>query len=176
MNTWNTSGRRRARAGFTLLEISVALGMALSLSAVLMAMLQQHLNFVRLFERQTFLTNEAPQLGNLLVRILNGADHFFVYSTKDEALAGSNPKLGSGQAAGLFFKAPMAAEKKLRVLAIETLQTGRVALRCYAPELGTSWTVSDKLASAEFLAEDGILGFRLNGPHGEQTTYWGGAR
>jgi prepilin-type N-terminal cleavage/methylation domain-containing protein len=170
--------KRLQQRGFTLIEVSAALGVALALSTALIALLQQHISFVAFFQRQTFLVAEAPNIGDLVVRIMNRADHFFVYATRDEALAGGQPVLGTGQAVGLFFKGA-AEDTQLRVLAIEPLPDGGSALRCYAPVSGgapTSWAVSTRIASGEFRAANGILGATLNGPNGEQVTYWGGAR
>jgi prepilin-type N-terminal cleavage/methylation domain-containing protein len=178
MKTSAPAAKTGGRGGFTLLEMSLALAVALSLAAALMSMLMQHFRFMEFCQQQRFLTEEAPQIGNLLVRLLNGADHCFVYATRDDALAGANPVLGSGQAAGLFFKAP-AGDTQLRVLAIEALPDGRAALRCLTPLPGggtTAWTVSNDIAAAEFRAEEGIVGVVLNGRNGEQVTYWGGAR
>lgn len=178
MKCVQTVDKRFRQRGFTLLEVSAALGVALALCTALIALLQQHISFVAFFQRQTFLVGEAPNIGDLVVRIMNRADHFFVYATRDEALAGGQPVLGAGQAVGLFFKGAE-EETQLRVLAIEALPDGGSALRCYTPLSGSapiSWTVSNQVASGEFRAEDGILGVTLNGPNGEQVTYWGGAR
>jgi prepilin-type N-terminal cleavage/methylation domain-containing protein len=164
--------------GFTLLEMSVALAVALALSISLISLLQQHVSFVRLINRQTFLVAEAPSIGDLLVRIMNRSDHFFVYATRDDALSGGQPVLGAGQAVGLFFKG-VTGERRLRVLAIEPRPEGGSALLCYAPVTGgetTSWTVSTRISSGEFRSADGILGITINGPAGEQVTYWGGSR
>ena len=178
MRALASSCNQGSQRAFTILEMSVVLAVALSLAAALMSMLQQHFHFMEMAQQQRFLTAEAPQMGNLLMRILNGADHCFVYATREDALAGANPVLGSGQAVGLFFKAP-AEQTHLRVLAIEPLPDGRASLRCVTPLPGgdtTAWTVSNDIASAEFRAEEGIIGVTLNGPNGEQVTYWGGAR
>jgi len=173
--TWKSPIVKR---GFTLLEMSVALAVALALSVVLISLLQQHVSFVRLINRQTFLVAEAPSIGDLLVRIMNRSDHFFVYATRDDALSGGQPVLGAGQAVGLFFKG-VNGESRLRVLAIEPRPEGGSALHCYAPMTGsetTSWAVSTRISSGEFRSADGILGITIDGPAGEQVTYWGGSR
>lgn len=171
------SSRRSTQGGFTLLEMSSAMAVLLILSTALLAMMQQHVLLMQLCQRQAFLTSEAPKIGNLLTRILNGADHYFVYASKDAALGTGAPILGSGAAVKLFFKSA-AQTTETRVLAVEAGSSG-AALKLYTPQgngAATSWTVSGKIASAEFLSADGILGVTLHGPNGEQITYSGGAR
>ncbi|MEI6873176.1 MAG: prepilin-type N-terminal cleavage/methylation domain-containing protein [Verrucomicrobiota bacterium] len=171
------SKRRRVSNGFTLLEMSAAMAVLLILSTALLGMLQQHILLMQLCQRQSFLTSEAPKIGNLLTRILNGVDHYFVYATKDAALGTGTPIIGSGAAVKLFFKSA-AQTTETRVLAVEAGSLGAV-LKLYTPQSSgtpTSWTVSGKIASAEFLSADGILGVTLHGPNGEQVTYSGGAR
>lgn len=171
------SSRRSAQRGFTLLEMSSAMAVLLILSTAILAMMQQHVLLMQLCQRQAFLTSEAPKIGNLLTRLLNGADHYFVYSSKDAALGTGTPTLASGAAVKLFFKSA-AQTTETRVLAVEAGSSG-AALKLYNPQSNggaTSWTVSGKIASAEFLSADGILGVTLHGPNGEQITYSGGAR
>ena len=179
MRTSGHSSRdSRGQQGFTLLEVSAAISVALGLSLALVSLLQQHVTFMRLFQRQTFLVREAPAVGDLLGRMLGGADAFFVYPTREAALAGGQPVAGNGQAAGLFTNSP-AGETVTRVLAGEPAQNGAVALRCYTAQPGggvSAWTVSDRIAGVEFRMEQGILGVTLHGPNGEEITYWGGAR
>lgn len=98
--------RRHGQGGFTLLEMSAAMAVLLILSTGILAMLQQHILLMQLCQRQAFLTSEAPKIGNLLTRILNGADHYFVYASKDAALGTGTPILGSGPAVKLFLNRP----------------------------------------------------------------------
>lgn len=168
---------RGAQAGFTLLEMSTAIGIMVVLALALIVMLQQHVRFMELFRGQTFLSAEAPKIGNLLGRIFNKSDHFFVYESKDAALAEGTPVLGSGQAVRLFFKSAT-QETTAGVVAVESTEDG-ASIRYYGlqPD-GTwnSWTISDRIASASLASELGILSMTLDGPNGEQVTYSGGAR
>jgi hypothetical protein len=159
------------------MEMSMAMSLLIVLGVALITMLQQHMLFMTLFRQQSFLSAEAPQIGNLLGRILNSADHYFVYETKDEALAGGAPVMTAGHALRLFFKTPN-QETEERLLVVEDTATGK-ALRFYgwrADGTATSWTVSDKIQGAEFLSSQGILNITLEGPNGAEVTYAGGAR
>jgi hypothetical protein len=169
-------GKRRT-AGFTLLEMSTAMSMLVVLGIALVTMMQQHMMFMNFFRQQSFLTSEAPQIGNLLARILNEADHYFVYASKEDALAAGAPVLSGGHALRLFFKSPT-DETVERLIAVESVTGGKM-LNFYGwkPDgTATSWTISKKIQNAEFLSTGGILNITLTGPNGEEITYGGGAR
>lgn len=167
----------RSRAGFTLLEMSTAFGVLMVLGVALLAMLQQHTQFLEMFRRQSFLAVEAPKIGNLLGRILNEADHYFVYAGKDEALAAGQPTMAPGQAVKLFFKTPT-QETEERMIVAESTAKG-TALRFYswgADGTTAAWTIASRLRSASFQSDQGILNMTLEGPNGELVTYGGGVR
>jgi prepilin-type N-terminal cleavage/methylation domain-containing protein len=169
-------GKRR-KAGFTLLEMSTAMSLMVVLGVALVTLVSQHTQFLKLFRQQAFLATEAPQIGNLLGRILNEADHYFVYATKDDALSGGMPILTSGHALRLFFKTPT-QETEERLIVVESTGSG-AALKFYgwlADGTATSWTITSKIHDAEFLSTEGILNMTLEGPNGEEVTYGGGAR
>lgn len=165
------------RSGFTLIEMSTAMSVMLVLAVALVVLMQQHVQFMEMFRRQSFLTAEAPKIGDMLGRIFNNADHYFVYATKDDALAAGQPVLTGGRAVRLFFKPPNQQTQE-RVIAVETT-SNTTALRFYSWQTDgtlTSWTISDRIAGADFRADEGILSVTLDGPNGEQVTYSGGAR
>jgi hypothetical protein len=168
---------RLRQSGFTLVEMSAAMAVLMGLSCALVAMMQQHVSFLQLCQQQVFLTSEAPKIGNLLNRILNSVDHYFVYATKEEALGGGQPTLSQGAAVKLFFKTATQTTET-RVLSVDPTPTG-AALRFHNPAINspeTSWTVSSKIRSASFVCDEGILSLLLIGPNSEQVTYYGGAR
>ena len=160
-----------------MLEMSAALSVSLVLAVALVIMLQQHAQFLEMFRRQSFLAGEAPKIGNLLGRIINESDHYFVYATKADALGGGQPLLTEGKAVRLFFKSPN-HEQAERLITVEDTSSG-AAMRFYnlrADGSQSSWTISDRIAGADFLSDQGILNVTLTGPNGEQVTYGGGAR
>ncbi len=169
-------GRSRS-AGFTLMELSTAMGLMLILGSSLVAMLQQHVTFMNLAQRQSFLASEAPKIGNLVGRIFSQADHYLVYETHDAAVAGAVPVLAGGRAVRLFFRAADQSTE-IRIISAQAI-AGGVDLRFHhtlADGSQTSWSISDRLSDATFAANQGILTVSLFGPNGEQITYGGGAR
>jgi hypothetical protein len=166
----------RAPRGFTLLETSMAIGLMMVLGGAMVVMLQQHLTFLGITSRQAFLTREAPQIGNVLGRIFQQADHYFIYESAESALAGGPPVL-TGGAVRLFFKtAAQTVQERLIAAAPAARSTG---LRCITPLADgaeSSWWICDGLQGATFSASQGILTATLAGPNGEEITYSGGAR
>lgn len=149
----------------------------LGLGVALVVMLQQHVSFMDFARQQSFLTSEAPQAGNLLGRLFGSADHYFVYESRPAALAGAAPVLVNGRAVRLYFEESTGGTRE-HWIAAETVGTA-TELRCYSTGLdGTefSWTVCRGLAGATFRCDEGILGVTLQGPRGEEISYYGGAR
>ena len=167
---------RRRQAGFTLIEISIAMAIMLILGVTLILMLQGHVRFLEMFRQQAFLSAEAPKIGNLLGRIMNQADHFFVYATTDDAMAETDPILTPGTAVRLFFKSPDQVTTS-GVIAVVN-DAGDYSLRYYSqpPDDTQFWDISTRIEGANFLSDQGILSITLLGPSGEVITYHGSAR
>lgn len=164
---------------FTLLEVSIALALTIALSATLLGMLQMHISFTKMAQRQMFLAREAPRVGNLLVRLFNQADHFFVYQTVASLSdAAAIPVLIDGQAVKLFYNAPdgTIAERHLALIDVGDHK----ALRFFSPATLTvaavEWTISSQVTDVDFGVGSGLLRATLTGPSAEQITYSGGAR
>lgn len=167
----------RQTAGFTLIEMSSAMSVMMVLAVALIVMLQQHVQFMQMFQQQSFLTDEAPKVGNLLGRMINQADHYFVYANKAEALGGGAPILTSGRAVRLFFKSA-AQETAERLITMETPASGG-ELRFYswlADGTSSSWVISSRLSDVGFVSDQGILSMTLQGPNGERVTFGGGVK
>jgi hypothetical protein len=164
------------RRGFTLLETSMGISVTLGLSMVMFAMLQQHITFTGWIQKQTFLTSEAPQIGNLVGRIFGSADHYFVYTTRTAALGGATPVLSGGQAVRLFYESVSGDTTEIWVT-VETVGSDKV-LRCHSAPNGVaqSWIIADGLGNATFDCSTGVLGVQLTGPNGEEISYYGGSR
>lgn len=155
----------------------MGVSITLALSLALIAMLQQHITLMGWLQKQSFLTTDAPQIGNLVGRIFGSADHYFVYSSRDAAIGGANPILVDGGAVRLYSQAANGEITELWI-AVETVGTSKV-LRCYSDlpnGTKTSWIVCEGLGGASFHCNTGVLGVTLTGPSGEEITYYGGSR
>lgn len=172
-----TSSRSRRRLGFTLMEISSAMGIMVMLSGALVVMLQQHLTFMTLAQRQSFLAEEAPKIGDILGRLFQQADHYFIYPTLEGALLQASPILVDGRAVRLVYKT--AAQETVERVIVAEAGTSGTSLRFYnlLPDGSTtSWLICQGLQGATFRADEGILIATLAGPNGEEISYCGGAR
>ncbi|MGV2479986.1 UNVERIFIED_CONTAM: hypothetical protein IGO34_24590, partial [Salmonella enterica subsp. enterica serovar Weltevreden] len=86
------------------MEVAAGMAIMLMVSAALVIMLQQHLTFMQLAQRQSFLAEEAPKIGSVLGRMFQQADHYFIYENLAQARGGGAPVLAGGTAVRLFFK------------------------------------------------------------------------
>jgi hypothetical protein len=169
--------KSRKRGGFTLVETSLAISLLLGLSLTMISMLQQHVTFMGLIQRQSFLTTEAPQIGNLVGRLFGSADHYFVYSSRAAGLGGAAPVLTNGGAVRLYCESVNGETTEIWIT-VEPSGSETI-LRCHSLLPNGSeqaWTVCRGLGGASFRCDQGVLGITLNGPNGEQISYYGGSR
>jgi len=72
---------RRGTRGFTLMELTLVLSMGAMIAAILMALFNQQLAFLRVFRAQSFLNEEAPMVSMHVARIIGRADRFRLHPT-----------------------------------------------------------------------------------------------
>lgn len=164
--------------GFTLLEMALALGMGLGISAALLTMLQQQVSFTRIVSQFSFLRQEAPQINTLLANLLHGADSYRIYGDTANAKSASNPIQTGGRAVRLRLRNPDGTISHA-IIAFEN-QQGHKRLNFYYRnyDQGTwqsdpSWTITSKPALVDFSNSSGILLITMTGPSGEEITYAG---
>ena len=167
---------RRPR-GMTLIEVTIALGVALGLAIASMAMLSQQLSFTRMVQNQTFLLEDCPSINNTLSRMLGRVDSYRIYPDLDGAKAGGAAVLTGGKALLLSYRDSLDRVSRV-IVAAEAMANGRVRLGVYLMSgnvWGTTpdWVISTQAAAAEFFVENGVLRVRLTGPNDEQITYSG---
>lgn len=161
----------------TLIELSIAIMIAMSLAVASMAMLSQQLSFTRMVQSQTFLLEDCPAINNTLSRMLGRVDSYRIYPDLDGAKAGGAAVLTGGNALLLSYRDSL--ERVTRVIvAAEDVEPGSTRLGVYL-STGNSWgstpdwVISTQAADAEFFVENGVLRVRLTGPNDEQITYSG---
>ena len=79
------SPRQRRSRGFTLLEMTFAIGMSLGIAAMLVGLMQQQVSFTRLLTQFRFLREEAPNINTLMTTMLNKADSYRIYTSTGNA-------------------------------------------------------------------------------------------
>ncbi|MFM7183018.1 MAG: hypothetical protein ACKO2G_16360 [Verrucomicrobiales bacterium] len=128
----------------TLIEVSIALMIAMVLAVASMAMLSQQLSFTRMVQNQIFLLEDCPSINNTLSRMLGRVDSYRIYPTVAGAKAGGAGVITGGKAIVLSCSD-----------SLERVSRSIVA------------------AEADFYVENGVLRIRLTGPNNEEITYSG---
>jgi prepilin-type N-terminal cleavage/methylation domain-containing protein len=102
----------RIRRGFTLIELTVSMSIGVMTSAMVIALFNQQLAFLKLYKTQSFLTNEAPIISTYLSRLIGKADRFRLHASLADALAGTNPQLTASPVVVLNFPSRMALRER----------------------------------------------------------------
>lgn len=172
MNT----GLRKLKRGFTLVELTIAMMVGLMVSAMVLAIFNQQMAFLRIFRVQSFLSEEAPVVSMYVSRVVGKADRFRLHGSVADALSGANPRLTSSPVCVLNFVQPDGT-MRASILSFENQGSGMALYYYVVPQSGVlgapQWAVTTLPTNVEFFADQGILRTRLTGPQGEQITYSG---
>lgn len=170
------TGLHKLKRGFTLLELTIAMMVGMMVSAMVLAIFNQQMAFLRIFRAQSFLSEEAPVVSMYVSRVVAKADRFRLHASVADALAGSNPRLTSSPVCVLNFVQPDGS-MRATILSFEDLGDGPALYYYVVPQSGVltapQWAVTTLPTNVEFFADQGILRTRLTGPQGEQITYSG---
>lgn len=173
-----TQATFRKAKGFTLIEMTVALGMTLGIASTIVGILHQQVAFIGLVSRFQFLRDEAPQINTLLTTIINKSDSYRIYGNIVNAKAGSGAVQAEGRALRLRFRNPDGTTSNA-IISFEN-QAGKNRLNYYFKPQGQSswptspsWTISSRPTLVDFSNTSGILLITMTGPNGEQITYAG---
>jgi prepilin-type N-terminal cleavage/methylation domain-containing protein len=164
------------RGGFTLIELTIAVTLGLSVATLLMSLVNQQFAFMRIYGAQAFLNREAPLVSVHVSRLVAKADRFRLHASIDDALAGRSPRLEASPVLALVYEQPDGSST-LSLLAFERAPGGGGALNYYLPTMGPleppEWSVTRKANDVAFSIEEGVLRMTLTGPAGEVITYSG---
>lgn len=164
------------KRGFTLLELTIAMLVGLTVSAMLMAMLNQQIAFLRIFRAQSFLNEEAPIVSHHVSKLLQNAERFRLHASLEDALAGKDPRLTDSPVVVLNFRQPDGTVRA-GILSFEDLGDGEALYYYVVPESGVlgdpEWAITNKPTNVSFFVESGIIRTRLTGPAGEVITFSG---
>ena len=143
---------------------------------MVLAVFDQQLAFLKIYQVQNFLTEDAPLVSLYVSRLVGKADRFRLHNSVSDALAGLNPQLGSAPVVYMTFREPDGT-LRASILSFET-RNGVQALYYYVVPtsgvLGTpQWFVTKKPTNVSFAMQNGVLRMTLTGPTNEQITYSG---
>jgi len=170
---------RKIRRGFTLIELTIAIMMGIATGAMIIALFNQQLAFLRLFKDQSFLTEEAPVISMYVSRLVGKADRFRLHASVADALSNTNPKLTSSPVMLMNFRQPDGT-MRATILSYE-IRNGSYGLYYYVVPvsgvLGTpQWAVTkipQAVDGVTFAVDQGVLRMQLRGPKREKITFSG---
>jgi hypothetical protein len=154
--------------------MTIAITIGLMVAIMALTLVNQQIAFTRIFNTQSFLTNEAPMISETLAKICSRADGFRLYGSKSNALAGTGAVMTDATVAELRFRT---ADGNLQraLLSWEDPGSGSVLNYYLVSSGGTIGTpnlqVTGKPSQVRFGIEGGLLRVRLTGPSGEEITY-----
>lgn len=170
------TSRHSLRRGFTLVELSVAIMMGMMTGAMVMALFNQQIAFLRIYQAQSFLTDEAPMISLHVSRLVGKADRFRLHDSVEDALSGTNPRTSDSPVVVLNYRQPDGT-MRASILAYQNLGTGPALYYYVVPAAGVlgdpQWAVTTKPTDVRFTIEQGVLRMTISGPAGERITYSG---
>lgn len=167
---------RFRRRGFTLIELSLAMSTGIVVAVLLLALVNQQIAFLKIYNAQNFLTTEAPLISNYLSRVIGSAEGYRLYESVDDLVAGSPPVMEEAPVIMLRFKEPDGSFRA-SVLSYENPGTGPGLYYRLVNSAGTlgspDWALTKRPADVSFAIVQGILRVRVTGPNGEEIFYSG---
>ncbi len=181
MNVFRSSRARhrgarvRKSCGYTLIELTLAIGLSLGVSGAIVGVLTQHTSFMAILGQFAFLRDDAPQINNMMSSLTSQAVSYRLYSNKSDAFGATGAVNSNASAVRLMYRNPNGSFEQA-VVAYEIV-SGEGQLNFYQNNGGwgaqADWTISAKPTSVVFDDTSGIFEMTLNGPNGEQITYAG---
>ena len=170
-------GRRARRRGYTLVELSLAVGVGMMVAAMSLMLFNQQVNFLRIFRAQDFLTREAPLVSNYASRVINNAEGYSLFTDMTALKGGDAPVLADARVLVLRFKEADGSERA-SVLSFEEFDGDDGLYYRLVPSDGSalgdpSWALTKQPADVTFSVDQGILRMKLTGPNGEELIYSG---
>jgi len=167
---------RRVKKGFTLIELSIATMLGMATASMVLALFNQQLAFLKIYQAQNFLTEEAPVISVYVSRLIGKADRFRLHDNVADALAGARVRTTASPVAVLNFRQPDGT-MRATILSFENRGSGPALYYYVVPVSGVlgepQWAVTRRPTNVLFALEQGVLRMTLTGPAGEVITYSG---
>ena len=172
-----TGIRQRARRGMTLIELSIAMGLGILISGILMAVFNQQLAFLKIFRAQNFLTDEAPMISTYVSKLVGQADRFSLHPSLVNAYDQVNQQLTPSTVARLYYRQPDGSYRSA-ILSFEDRGSGNQLYYFVVPQGGgplpePEWSITRVPKAVSFEVVEGVLRMTLTGPYDERLTYSG---
>jgi hypothetical protein len=168
--------KRRRQGGFSLIELTLVVGLSVMLASAVVAMFNTNLQMTNQAVKYQFLAKDAPFIGLLLTKTIGNAEDYRIFANRNNAVAGT-PAVLTGPAVRLWMAQPSGTFRQA-ILSFETIGGHRGIYFFLANDTtGTfpaipSWELAGgQLTNATFDASTGLLLATLNGSYGDQYTF-----
>jgi prepilin-type N-terminal cleavage/methylation domain-containing protein len=121
--------KTQRQRGFSLIELSLVLGLSVMIASGLVGMFNAHLQMMKQAAQYQFLAEDAPFIGLLLTRTIGNAEDYRIYASRTAAesptgtpvLSGPAVKLWMAQPNGISLAQPNATSYRQAILSFETI-------------------------------------------------------
>jgi prepilin-type N-terminal cleavage/methylation domain-containing protein len=113
--------KTRRRSGFTLIELTLVMGVSVLLAGALIGMFQAHIQMLSQAAKYKFLAQDAPFIGLLLTRTIGNAEDYRIYASGSAARSNTAPAF-TGQAVRLWMRQPDSSFRQA-VVSFETINS-----------------------------------------------------
>src|ERR1700674_2651003 len=97
--------KKRRQSGFTLIELTMVMGISVMVAGALIGMFQAHIQMLNQALKYNFLAQDAPFIGLLLTKTIGNAEDYRVYADGPTARADGTRTL-TGSAVRLWMRQP----------------------------------------------------------------------
>ena len=168
--------KRRPQCGFTLIELTLVLGMSVMVASLLIGMFQAHIQMLNQAVKYNFLAQDAPFIGLLLTRTIGNAEDYRVYASGTAARSATGTPVLTGSAVRLWMRQPNSTSNvtsRQAVVSYETINSHPGIYFFLANNAGTfsatpNWELAGGwLTNAQFDATTGVLLATLTGSYND---------
>jgi prepilin-type N-terminal cleavage/methylation domain-containing protein len=169
--------KTRRQSGFTLIELTLVMGISVMVAGALIGMFQAHIQMLNQALKYKFLAQDAPFIGLLLTRTLGNAEDYRIYASGAVARTSTGTPVLTGPAVKLWMRQPNSTFRQV-VVSFEPV-SGHQGIYVFITDLSTgvfpaapNWEIAGgQLSSASFDATTGVLLATLTGNCYEQYTF-----
>src|SRR5260370_3864586 len=111
--------KRRGQGGFSLIELTLVLGLSVMLATAVIGMFNTNLQMTNQAVQYQFLAKDAPFIGLLLTKTIGNAEDYRIFATRNNAVA-STAAVFTGPAVRLLKAQPSGAFRQA-ILSFETI-------------------------------------------------------
>jgi prepilin-type N-terminal cleavage/methylation domain-containing protein len=171
--------KKRQQSGFTLIELTMVMGISVLVAGALIGMFQAHIQMLNQASKYRFLAQDAPFIGLLLTRTIGSAEDYRIYASGAAARSSSGTPVLTGPAVKLWMRQPNSTFRQA-VVSFETISSHQ-GIYVFLTDLSTgvfsatpSWELAGgQLSNATFYVDTtaqttGVLLVKLIGAYCDQ--------